>query len=276
MAKVKSNYLSEISGSLGKNLNFRVRRNGIDMSRQRIPSNPNTPAQQQTRNRYGSLVDKWRNLSQALIDDYNERAKLLGISGWNLYVKEKFALLPPSLLCVNTWTLQQSDASALNEVVDCDEWTINPNPPNQSTQNAKRYIDLENPWEEDFSLEAEFTFQDVGDSIVNQFLRIYNEGTLLAAIGRSDSHSNSRYQEYSFLNGVTLNPDSFAFNNYVNFPVKITRTGSTIKTYYNGVEKQSDTVTDPITRVEIFVSFWEQNDGVNLTNKWKIVNPVPS
>jgi len=68
---------------------FRTRRNkAIEISARRIPKQPRTPAQQNVRKAYGRAVREWRALSKEKKEEYNERAKALKISGWNLFLKE--------------------------------------------------------------------------------------------------------------------------------------------------------------------------------------------
>jgi len=63
----------------------------------RIPYNPRTDAQQAVRKAYGRCVEEWRKLSPEEKASYEERARPLGISGWNLFVKERLPayLVPP-------------------------------------------------------------------------------------------------------------------------------------------------------------------------------------
>lgn len=92
MAKGKSPIFSEIRKAF-KIMDIRTRRNKvIELAKYRWPTNPNTQAQQQVRQKYGQLVEQWRALTQAQKEEYNERAKSLKISGWNLFIKENLVV----------------------------------------------------------------------------------------------------------------------------------------------------------------------------------------
>lgn len=88
MAKGKSPLFSEIRKGF-KNVDIRTRRNkGIEIGLKRIPFNPETGPQQAHRARYGSCVQSWHALSEAEKKTYNENARPLRLSGYNLYMKE--------------------------------------------------------------------------------------------------------------------------------------------------------------------------------------------
>ena len=53
-----------------------------------FPANPNTPAQLQTRQNIRSAVASWQELTDEQKAVYNERAKGLSMSGYNLYIRD--------------------------------------------------------------------------------------------------------------------------------------------------------------------------------------------
>ena len=53
-----------------------------------IPKNPNSPDQQVQRQKYADGVLAWQDLTQFQKNVYNQRAKFLDMSGYNLYLKE--------------------------------------------------------------------------------------------------------------------------------------------------------------------------------------------
>jgi len=82
-------FFTEISKKI-KNGCFRTRKKGIEYGKNRIPRNPRTAAQRSVRATYGKAVQDWKQLTPEERQDYNERAKQLKISGWNLFLKEAF------------------------------------------------------------------------------------------------------------------------------------------------------------------------------------------
>jgi hypothetical protein len=84
-------FFTEIRKKLGEGC-FRTRKKGIEYGKNRIPRNPRTSAQQSVRTTYGKAVQDWKQLTPSERESYNERAKQLKISGWNLFVKEAFMI----------------------------------------------------------------------------------------------------------------------------------------------------------------------------------------
>jgi len=82
-------FFTEIRKKLGEGC-FRTRKKGIEFGKNRIPRNPRSPAQVSVRTTYGKAVQDWKQLTPEERQNYNERAKPLKISGWNLFVMETF------------------------------------------------------------------------------------------------------------------------------------------------------------------------------------------
>lgn len=92
MPIVRSPLFDEIRKAM-QNLDFRVRKNKkIEMSKIRIPSNPNTEAQQKVRQEYGSLVEQWRGLTEEEKATYDLDAEPLHLSGWNLFLSDNWSI----------------------------------------------------------------------------------------------------------------------------------------------------------------------------------------
>ena len=92
MPKCKSPLFSEIRGAF-KNIDVRVHRGVIEISKFRWPSNPRTEAQQKIRKRYGQLVEQWRALSDEEKAEYEAQAKPLKISGWNYFLATNWVMI---------------------------------------------------------------------------------------------------------------------------------------------------------------------------------------
>jgi len=91
MAKVVKNHIfNEIRKSLG-NITFRTRKNKvIDLSHKRNPKQPNSPAQKRNKWKYGYLSEQYNKLSDDEKAYYQEKAKKLGLTAWNVYLKENW------------------------------------------------------------------------------------------------------------------------------------------------------------------------------------------
>jgi len=88
MVKAKSPLFTRLSKGF-KFIDARFRRRGdIELGLKRIPYNPRTQSQQKHRKKYGRCVSSWRGLESTVKEAYNEEAPQLGLSGWNLYIKE--------------------------------------------------------------------------------------------------------------------------------------------------------------------------------------------
>jgi len=93
MVKAKSPIFDKLSKGF-KNLDVRLRKTGIEIGKKRVPFNPRTDAQKQHRAKYGQLVQQWNLLSPEEKESYNQQAKPLQISGWNLFVMQNLVVIP--------------------------------------------------------------------------------------------------------------------------------------------------------------------------------------
>ncbi|RLC78922.1 MAG: hypothetical protein DRJ03_24445 [Chloroflexi bacterium] len=85
MVKAKSPLFDKLSKGF-KNLDVRLRKTGIEIGKKRIPFNPRTDAQKQHRAKYGQLVQQWNLLSPEQKQQWEQQAKPLNISGYNLFM----------------------------------------------------------------------------------------------------------------------------------------------------------------------------------------------
>lgn len=77
---------SKISGSAGP-VDYRTRRNGkIEIGKKRIPANPQSTEQQNTRNAYGRLHELWQNAAWIDKTQYENIAAAYNISAWNAFL----------------------------------------------------------------------------------------------------------------------------------------------------------------------------------------------
>lgn len=56
------------------------------------PTNPRTPAQQANRQKFANAMLAWKNLTELEKERYNEEAKSKMLFGWNVFIKEYFAM----------------------------------------------------------------------------------------------------------------------------------------------------------------------------------------
>lgn len=54
------------------------------------PTNPQTEAQQANRQKFANAMTSWGALTEAQKDSYTERAKKVGLFGWNLFIREYY------------------------------------------------------------------------------------------------------------------------------------------------------------------------------------------
>jgi hypothetical protein len=59
----------------------------IERKRFYIPANPRSEPQQANRSKFANAISGWQNLTNEQKNQYNERAKRLKMSGYNLYIK---------------------------------------------------------------------------------------------------------------------------------------------------------------------------------------------
>ena len=86
--KVKNSMGNQYSGTIGKK-ETAVIRNGQNFLRTYvIPNDPKTPKQMEQRRKYTRAVEAWKELSDSEKQVYNNRAKNLNMSGYNLFISE--------------------------------------------------------------------------------------------------------------------------------------------------------------------------------------------
>ena len=86
MALAKTPLFDRISGSEA-GVDFRTRRNGkIEIAKKRIPSNPQSTEQTNTRNAYGRLHELWQNAAWIDKTQYENIAAAYNISSWNAFL----------------------------------------------------------------------------------------------------------------------------------------------------------------------------------------------
>lgn len=56
------------------------------------PTNPRTPAQQANRQKFADAMLAWKNLTELEKERYNKEAKSKMLFGWNVFIKEYFAM----------------------------------------------------------------------------------------------------------------------------------------------------------------------------------------
>jgi len=56
------------------------------------PTNPRTPAQQANRQKFADAMFAWKNLTELEKERYNKEAKSKMLFGWNVFIKEYFAM----------------------------------------------------------------------------------------------------------------------------------------------------------------------------------------
>lgn len=54
------------------------------------PTNPQTVAQQNNRQKFADAMTAWGALTEPQKDSYTERAKKVGLFGWNLFIREYY------------------------------------------------------------------------------------------------------------------------------------------------------------------------------------------
>jgi hypothetical protein len=57
-----------------------------------VPSNPRTLAQQANRQKFADAMLAWKNLTELEKERYNKEAKSKMLFGWNVFIKEYFAM----------------------------------------------------------------------------------------------------------------------------------------------------------------------------------------
>ena len=89
MQRKQKSIMNEIRGKI-KNVEFRTRRDGrIELGARRIPKQPLSPAQLSVREAYGKIYQKWTQLSEEEKQYYNSLGRKEGLSGWNVFFREK-------------------------------------------------------------------------------------------------------------------------------------------------------------------------------------------
>jgi hypothetical protein len=84
---------SELSGSCGP-VDFRTRRNNkIEIGKKRIPANPQSTEQTNTRNAYGRLHELWQNADWIDKTQYENMAAEYNISTWNAFLKKHLPVM---------------------------------------------------------------------------------------------------------------------------------------------------------------------------------------
>jgi hypothetical protein len=82
---------NEYSGTIGKSKTA-VKRNGSNFERLWVmPYDPKTPKQMRMRKMFANAHDAWIALPQEKRNEYNERARNMKMTGYNLFVKEYVA-----------------------------------------------------------------------------------------------------------------------------------------------------------------------------------------
>lgn len=90
---------SELSGSCGP-VDFRTRRNGkIEIGKKRIPANPQSTEQLNTRNAYGRLHELWQNAAWIDKEQYNNIAAEYKISPWNAFLMRHLPIMRLNPVC---------------------------------------------------------------------------------------------------------------------------------------------------------------------------------
>lgn len=103
MAKVKGGLFSlEAKGSIGNALNYQMPPGGGIVRLKSKSGGQPSAAQLARRAAYKSLVASWQALTQTQKQVYKDSAKNMGITGWNLYLKQNLgATIPPASI---VWT----------------------------------------------------------------------------------------------------------------------------------------------------------------------------
>ena len=126
MARVKNPLMSlEARGKFTKASAFRGDAHGSVAIRRSYPGSRNafSPSQNQLDNRaiYGALYQQWSELSAPEKADYDARASLLRLSGWNLFLRENFTSTPevPAWNLINSSVKGSTDGlSATTDAID--------------------------------------------------------------------------------------------------------------------------------------------------------------
>ncbi|MCX7920311.1 MAG: hypothetical protein N3A72_12070 [bacterium] len=79
----------EVRGKFGDKI-FAVRQGTQYVKDYKKPSNPRTARQQANRNKWKTIAQSWKNVSDAEKTEYNRRATGQRFSGFNLYVREQY------------------------------------------------------------------------------------------------------------------------------------------------------------------------------------------
>lgn len=110
MAKVRGGLFSlEAKGSIGNALNYQMPPGGGIVRLKSKSGGQPSAAQLARRAAYKSLVASWKALTQPQKQVFKDSAKTLGITGWNLYLKQNLSgSIPPSSIVwtdlVGSWT----------------------------------------------------------------------------------------------------------------------------------------------------------------------------
>jgi len=89
--KVRNAFGNTYSGTMGREITA-VERDGTNFDRTWVmPYDPKTPKQMRQRKRFADAHDAWIALPQEKRNEYNERARNMKMTGYNLFVKEYVA-----------------------------------------------------------------------------------------------------------------------------------------------------------------------------------------
>lgn len=113
MAIATTTLFNEIHGSAGS-VDFRTRRNGkIEIGKKRIPSNPQSTEQQNTRNAYGRLHELWQNAAWIDKTQYENIATAYDISAWNAFIMRHLPIM--RLNPVAYWPFVENTGTILHD-----------------------------------------------------------------------------------------------------------------------------------------------------------------
>jgi hypothetical protein len=94
MAKLKGPLMSlSASGTFGPRMTFSMRKGGAQVRIQKAQKDKITPARTKQRDFYKTAVSAWNALPSLEKQTYNDRAKSLTMTGYNLYLKEQLEIL---------------------------------------------------------------------------------------------------------------------------------------------------------------------------------------
>lgn len=118
---VKSPILTQIRKSV-KHGTFQTRKFGrIVFQKLRKPRNPNTPAQQDTRQKYGKAVEFWRKLSPDQKAEWNAQARRYNLSGFNLFLKRFFEAKTEEIPCLDSCYVYRPEPDEPHPCYACGE-----------------------------------------------------------------------------------------------------------------------------------------------------------